>query len=89
MEYKCVMYKPNQNPDLITNFKKDELSIYEEVVKIWGDDVFIMKDAYWLNGYRDPELCALQKKTGVDIDKKKLFALICDIAKHEHGTDVL
>ena len=84
----CVLYKPN--PDLVTNFKKDELSIYEEVVKIWGDDIFITEDAYWLNGHRDPTLCALRKKTGVDLDRNKLFALIHDIkAKRGYVTDVL
>ena len=84
----CVQQKPN--PESLTNFKKDELSMYEEVVKIWGDDVFITEDAHCINGHRDLTLCALRKKTGLDLDRNKLFALVHDIkVKHGYVTDVL
>lgn len=79
-----------QNQDLVTNFQKDQREIYEEVVKLWGDDIFITEDAYWINGHRDPEMCALRRREGVLIDSHKLFALVHDIkVKHGYVVDVL
>ena len=47
--------------NLITNFKKEEESIYRKAIQLYGcDGLYITKDAYWRNGYKDDKLLALR-----------------------------
>ena len=57
---------------LLTNFSKSETEIYsraiEEYKKRCGDDcLYITEDAYWQNGYKDPELSALRTRERKDM----------------------
>lgn len=46
---------------LITNFPKEEISIYREAIRLYGcDRLYIAKDAYWKNGYQDDNFFALR-----------------------------
>jgi hypothetical protein len=57
---------------LLTNFSKSKTEIYSRAIKEYeekyGDKcLYITEDAYWLNGYKDPELSALRTRKGKDL----------------------
>ena len=57
---------------LLTNFSKSETEIYSRAIKEYekkyGDKcLYITEDAYWQNGYKDPELSALRTRERKDM----------------------
>lgn len=60
------------NNTLLTNFSKSETEIYSLAIKKYeektGDKcLYITEDAYWQNGYKDPELSALRTRERKDM----------------------
>ena len=50
-----------ENYNLITNFDKEEEPIYRKAIQLYGwRGLYITKDSYWLNGYKDDKLLALR-----------------------------
>jgi hypothetical protein len=50
-----------QNKNLLTNFKKENMPLYDEAIRRYGKgDVFITDEAYWENGRKDESMCALR-----------------------------
>lgn len=57
---------------LLTNFDKSETEIYSRAIKEYeektGDKcLYITEDAYWQNGYKDPEMSALRTRERKDL----------------------
>lgn len=62
----AIIYAPILvNNNLLTNFLKEQLPIYEKAIKEYQDKtgdktLFICDKAYWKNGRYDPRLCSLR-----------------------------
>lgn len=56
-------YTQRVESHLLTNFRKNEEPFYREAINKFGNNkLFISKDAYWVNGYKDDNMMALRCK---------------------------
>ena len=59
-----------ENSNSITNFKADKERLFKNAIAFCNErDLFIVREAYWRNGTKDPTMYSLRSKRNKDLSK--------------------